>query len=172
MLKASAGRPKAGSREATGPWCSMRFASTPDPPKRRKVTGAAGALCLGQSARVAFCRTSRSGLAHVLIPADRLHESLGRLAFRGASTYPTGVGPLTPRSAAKSWRCIVASAPPPRGGALTCARLAERALFDRATGQFRCPRRPVGHEFATRLHNRRAVAVVSRYPRSPCPGKP
>lgn len=89
-------------------------------------------LCLGQSAREAFLPHQRSALRTALIPAIDSTKVVGLISLPGAMTglILAGVDPLTAirYQIVVMYMLLAATAL----AALTCARLAERALFDRA----------------------------------------
>jgi putative ABC transport system permease protein len=89
-------------------------------------------LCLGQSAREAFLPHQRSALQTALIPAIDSTKVVGLISLPGAMTglILAGVDPLTAirYQIVVMYMLLAATAL----AALTCARLAERALFDRA----------------------------------------
>jgi putative ABC transport system permease protein len=89
-------------------------------------------LCLGQSARQAFLPHQRSALRTALLPAIDSTKVVGLISLPGAMTglILAGVDPLTAiRYQIVVMYMLLAAA---ALAALTCARLAERALFDRA----------------------------------------
>lgn len=104
----------------------MRFAS--DARTCQKVAR----LCLGQSAREAFLPHQRSALRTALIPAIDSTKVVGLISLPGAMSglILAGVDPLTAirYQIVVMYLLLAATAV----AALTCARLAERALFDRA----------------------------------------
>ncbi|CCK61108.1 ABC transporter permease [Mycobacterium canetti] len=89
-------------------------------------------LCLGQSAREAFLPHQRSALRTALIPAIDSTKVVGLISLPGAMSglILAGVDPLTAirYQIVVMYMLLAATAV----AALTCARLAERALFDRA----------------------------------------
>jgi UDP-glucose/iron transport system permease protein len=89
-------------------------------------------LCLGQSAREAFLPHQRSALRTALIPAIDSTKVVGLISLPGAMTglILAGVDPLTAirYQVVVMYMLLAATAL----AALICARLAERALFDRA----------------------------------------
>ena len=89
-------------------------------------------LCLGQSAREAFLPHQQSALRTALIPAIDSTKVVGLISLPGAMTglILAGVDPLTAirYQIVVMYMLLAATAL----AALTCARLAERALFDRA----------------------------------------
>jgi putative ABC transport system permease protein len=89
-------------------------------------------LCLGQSAREAFLPHQRSALRTALLPAIDSTKVVGLISLPGAMTglILAGVDPLTAirYQIVVMYMLLAATAL----AALTCARLAERALFDRA----------------------------------------
>lgn len=103
----------------------------PDLPEGR-VTELLARLCLGQSAREAFLPHQRSALRTALIPAIDSTKVVGLISLPGAMSglILAGVDPLTAirYQIVVMYLLLAATAV----AALTCARLAERALFDRA----------------------------------------
>jgi putative ABC transport system permease protein len=89
-------------------------------------------LCLGQPAREAFLSHQRSALRTALIPAIDSTKVVGLISLPGAMTglILAGVDPLTAirYQIVVMYMLLAATAL----AALTSARLAERALFDRA----------------------------------------
>jgi putative ABC transport system permease protein len=89
-------------------------------------------LCLGQSARQAFLPHQRSALRTALLPAIDSTKVVGLISLPGAMTglILAGVDPLTAirYQIVVMYMLLAATAL----AALTCARLAERALFDGA----------------------------------------
>jgi putative ABC transport system permease protein len=89
-------------------------------------------LCLGQSAREAFLPHQRSALRTALIPAIDSTKVVGLISLPGAMTglILAGVDPLTAirYQIVVMYMLLAATAL----AALTCARLAERGLFDGA----------------------------------------
>jgi putative ABC transport system permease protein len=89
-------------------------------------------LCLGQSARQAFLPHQRSALRTALIPAIDATKVVGLISLPGAMTglILAGVDPLTAirYQIVVMYMLLAATAL----AALTCARLAERGLFDGA----------------------------------------
>jgi putative ABC transport system permease protein len=87
-------------------------------------------LCLGQSARQAFLPHQRSALRTALIPAIDSTKVVGLISLPGAMTglILAGVDPLTAirYQIVVMYMLLAATAL----AALTCARLAERGLFD------------------------------------------
>lgn len=97
-----------------------------------RVTELLARLCLGQSAREAFLPHQRSALRTALIPAIDSTKVVGLISLPGAMSglILAGVDPLTAirYQIVVMYLLLAATAV----AALTCARLAERALFDRA----------------------------------------
>jgi putative ABC transport system permease protein len=101
-------------------------------------------LCLGQSARQAFLPHQRSALRTALLPAIDSTKVVGLISLPGAMTglILAGVDPLTAiRYQIVVMYMLLAAA---ALAALTCARLAERALFDRAHRLVSLPPLPHG----------------------------